>query len=166
MNPWPKNIALKILCAVWSFPVLFLTFLFVVLPLLVFRQVNFLGWSDGAWDLVIRAGSWTFRHTAADESKGKPSWRGFSCGWFVFYRGTEHAKDIQVRTHERRHMRQQLILGLLQWFSYAVIACTIWLSCHSLHSYSSNPFEIDARLAAGQPVGDLGPKKGDRWPWF
>lgn len=158
MNPWPKNVALRALLGFWSFLTFFIALLFVFLPLKIAGQVSSRGWKDGAWDVVVNPGTLLYRKTS--------QWRGMSIGWFVLYRGEEAYSSQEVRTHERQHLRQQLILGIFQWIAYLLISVVIWLGCKNLHAYSANPFELDARRAAKQNTDNIGPKNGDRWPWW
>lgn len=158
MNPWPKNVALRVLVGFWSFVTFLLASLFVFLPLRIAGQVVSRGWKDGAFDVVLVPGTLLFRKTT--------KWRGMSVGWFVFYRDNDSYSNPTVRTHERQHLRQQLILGIFQWIAYLLVSVVIWMGCPNLHAYAANPFELDARRAAGQGTDDIGPKNGDRWPWW
>lgn len=158
MSPWPKNVALRILAGVWSSPAAILGFI-VALVLLAFKQVSSAGWSQGAWDLVARDNTWLGGY--------RKQWGGFSVGWCVFYLASSQSKDPMTRTHERVHLRQQLILGIIHWLFYVLFIIVVWLACRSLHSYAANPFELDARIQSGDKIGNLGPEPGnDRWPWF
>lgn len=160
MNAWPRNWALKAVVGIWSFPTMALSFLFVILPLLIARQLESRGWRDGAWDLVTRPGSWMRRKYA-----GK--WGGFSQGWCVVYLDDDDYKNQQTRDHERVHLAQQLILGVFQWVFYIQFSVVVWLACRTLHAYKANPFELDARRRAGESIANLGPEPdGDRWPWW
>lgn len=158
MNPWPKNLGLRILAGFWSLPVALIAFL-VAGILFAFRQVHNFGWKEGAWDLLAREGSWLASY--------RDTWGGFSLGWVVFYITLADAKNPTTRTHERAHLRQQLILGVFHWVFYATFTVVVWLACRSLHAYAANPFELDARRKAGESIGNLGPEpNGDRFPWW
>lgn len=157
MTPWPKNWALRIFAGIWSFPTYFLALMFIIFPLRIAGQIKSRGWKEGARDFVLKPGSFLFRKTK--------QWRGMSVGWFIFYRDEAAYADRQIRIHERQHLRQQLILGIFQWIFYLLMSVVIWISCHTLHAYMANPFELDARRAAGQKI-DIAPKNGDRWPWW
>jgi len=157
MSHWPRNWAVRILVGIWSLPTMVLGFLFYLGPLLAFRQLTWRGWREGAWDLTVEPGS----------RMSKSNWSAFSLGWFVVYTSENSYKDQRTRLHERVHLKQQLILGLIHWVFYAQMSVVIWLACRSLHSYSANPFELDARRQAGEAIGGLGPEAGnDRWPWW
>jgi hypothetical protein len=150
---------LKVLAGVWSFPTMALGFLFVLLPLWIGRQISPTGWSDGAWEWLVESGSRL-------HGKAK-TWAAFSLGWSVVYFNDNHRKSHSTRIHERVHLKQQLILGIFHWFFYAIFTAVVWASCRSLHSYRANPYELDARRQAGEPVGNLGPDSdGDRYPFW
>jgi len=53
--------------------------------------------------------------------------------------------------HAQAHVRQAMRLGPFYFVFYALSALIIRLSCRDLHPYWSNPFELEARMAAGQP---------------
>lgn len=159
MNPWPTRWYLKALAGFWSLPTVVLGFLFCVLPLLAARQIKSRGWKDGAWDLEAVPGSRL--------SKSSNVWAAFSIAWFVIYLSPSDVEDYTTRTHERVHLRQQLILGLFHWIFYGLFCIVVWFACRSLHAYRANPFELDARRKAGQTIEPVGPEKGnDRWPWW
>ena len=77
--------------------------------------------------------------------------------------------------HECRHSMQIWVLGLLQPILYVLISAVLLATAKlgltpSVHPYLDNPFERDARRAAGQQV-DIprhqwrrGPD--DYWPWW
>ena len=54
--------------------------------------------------------------------------------------------------HEQEHVRQFMIMGVFFYLVYAMNWLAIWLACPRSSNYYSQPFEIEARRAAGQVV--------------
>lgn len=80
-------------------------------------------------------------------------WGGHTIGNVVVLRNdllTDRSK-VTLR-HEQEHVRQCMILGVFQPIIYALAWIGIKLACRNSDPYFSNPFEIDARRAAGQLV--------------
>jgi hypothetical protein len=78
----------------------------------------------------------------------------FSFGWCIFYVEEYDFNNLTVRVHERIHLQQQIYLSIFQWIFYGLFWMTISLFT-KLDGYRANPFEIDARIQAGQDVGEL-----------
>lgn len=57
--------------------------------------------------------------------------------------------------HEQEHVRQCMVLGIFQPIVYAASYLAL-MTCRHAHPYYDNPFEIDARRAAGQIVDVVG----------
>lgn len=91
-----------------------------------------------------------------------PKWfgRGMHCGRTmgnVILSATDpmtHVGEGMLR-HEQEHVHQQMSLGVLYpvfyWFSSLGI-----LFCRAAHYFYDNPFETDARRAAGQVIDVIG----------
>jgi len=124
-----------------------------------FKWGRFTGW---AILLVVPKGCHTFNYM----SKG--NWAGWSSGPFILIK-EGYEVVVQTVTHEERHVKQQLLFGVFQPILYILSSVWIWLFCKSLHSYYDNPFEVDARRAAGQQV-KIPPEQWkdgkDRWAWW
>jgi len=72
----------------------------------------------------------------------------------------------RIETHELRHCEQQFLFGVFYYPVYTLVSLVIyWLFVH-LHPYFDNPFEVDARKAAGQPERILTKDTDDRWLWW
>ncbi len=157
-NPWPKNVALKILAGIWCSPVFLIGFILFLL-LLLFQQVKNNGWKDGALDIVCLKDSWL-------QKKMLNKWAGFCIGLCVFYVDERERNNETTRDHERVHVNQQLKLGIFEPIFYGLFCVVIFLGCN-IHAYYTNPFELDAKIKAGQiiEIDKLHPKDGDRWPW-
>lgn len=101
------------------------------------------------------------------EAKG---WAGNALGNCTFVVDDDGERWQRTVKHENRHNLQMLLLGVLQPVLYGLASAFIWVFLRALHSYYDNPFERDARRAAGQPV--LIPRKQwmhgprDRWAWW
>ncbi len=144
-NPWPNMIFLKIIVFVWSFLTMLFS-LFVVLPLLISKQIENKRWKNGAWDLVVKEQSWFHK-------KFMNKYNGLSLGWCIIY-DKDGYNNLTTRIHERVHLSQQLKFGIFQWIFYALFYAIIYFGT-SLDAYAANPFEIDARVQAGQNIGNL-----------
>lgn len=57
--------------------------------------------------------------------------------------------------HEQEHVRQCMVLGIFQPILYYTAYLGL-MTCRHAHPYFDNPFEIDARRAAGQVVDVVG----------
>ena len=60
--------------------------------------------------------------------------------------------------HEQEHVRQFMVLGIFQPILYQLVSLGLRF-CRHAHPYYDNPFEIDARRAAGQVVDVVGAVK-------
>lgn len=126
-------ILLRAIGYLWSAPTVLVTLLVFLLPLWALRQLGPAGWSLGAWEWEVRAGSFWDRTWA-------PDWAGATLGWAILYApGVRAAATV----HEHRHVQQSLVLGPLY--------VPVWLFCTALYGYRNNPLEVDARAAAGEP---------------
>lgn len=69
---------------------------------------------------------------------------------------TNDFRDLEaIKTtmkHEAQHARQCMILGVFQPITYLLMMLVIMAACRTSHPYYSNPYEIDARRAAGQLI--------------
>lgn len=57
--------------------------------------------------------------------------------------------------HEQEHTRQFMVFGVFQPVLYTLMSLVLYL-CRHAHKRYDNPFEIDARRAAGQVVDVIG----------
>jgi hypothetical protein len=60
--------------------------------------------------------------------------------------------------HEQEHVRQCMTLGIFQPILYGIASLALHF-CEHAHPYYDNPFEVDARRAAGQVVDVIGALK-------
>lgn len=145
---------------IWMLPTSLVSALYVGV-MWAFGQFEW-GYTTG-WALVLLVpkGSRLFNHMS------KSGWAGWSSGPFILLREDHETSAISI-THEERHVKQQLLFGVFQPILYIFSSVWIWLFKKQLHSYYDNPFEVDARRAAGQKV-KIPPeqwKNGDRWAWW
>jgi hypothetical protein len=159
---------LRILGFVWVLPATVLVWTFYILP---------------AWGLgwLTYGGSPTFLVAMFVVAKQRREtwytrawrdWAGWSGPCVVLLKEDPALNDAYRRTvaHELRHCAQQFALGLFFYPAYLFASLFVWLFLPGSHAYLDNPFERDARRAAGQQV-DIpraqwrqGPE--DRWPWW
>jgi hypothetical protein len=149
----------------WLLPITIPAWLFYILPLLVFGQIRFqrFRWPGVAQFVLVAESGWYARKWQR--------WTGSSGPGFLIYRPIESERVLRrMFIHEIRHNMQQLVFGPLFYPAYAMASAAIWLLCEDYHAYLDNPFERDARRAAGQPV-DI-PRRhwphgpNDRNPWW
>jgi hypothetical protein len=86
-------------------------------------------------------------------------WNGHTVGNVVVINGTvdTHRGRITLR-HEQEHVRQGMVLGVFLPVFYSISYLGLKFCTHA-HPYYDNPFEIDARRAAGQVVDVIGALK-------
>jgi len=86
-------------------------------------------------------------------------WSGHTMGNVVLLKlDARSERGSIVLRHELEHVRQCMVLGPLQ----PVLYCLAWLSlsfCRHGHPHYDNPFEVDARRAAGQIIDVVGSLK-------
>ena len=158
---------LRLLGFLWCFPVTFLSWVFFFIPSYwkgVFERVYF------TKELAI---VWDVNNNSKFYKDAMEGWYGFIlaanvCVVDVPYReGDWWEKHLK---HELVHVTQNFKWGV--FFIPVYTACTlfIWLFQHAKHAYLDNPFEREARRAAGQKV-DIPPDEwpdgpNDRFPWL
>lgn len=82
-------------------------------------------------------------------------WGGHAVGNVVVI--NENSIDNpRILTHEQKHVDQTMRLGIFQPIIYGLCYVGIKLGCPGSNPYYDNPFEIDARRAAGQIVDVVG----------
>ena len=129
--------------------------------LALFGQVGFVRFTSWAIMLQAKKGTWL-------ANKGMKQWAGWASGVFIILRH-DYTSCQRTVTHEERHVKQQMIFGVLQPILYFLASVFIWVFLRSKHSYLDNPFERDARRAAGQRVDiprDQWNDPNDRWAWW
>jgi len=128
-------------------------------------------------------GSMTWAFDLQDETvdnwytRAWAGWAGFGAMSVIILRDRPSQDERYGTTikHECRHSVQVWALGLLQPVLYILFSLALFLSAKAgltpeLHPYLDNPFERDARKAAGQEVNiprnrwHRGPN--DYWPWW
>jgi hypothetical protein len=77
-------------------------------------------------------------------------WGGHCIGQVIVIKDSPQRAAIVLR-HEQEHMKQCMRLGIFQPIIYAIMLLVARL-LDNVDPYRSHVFEIDARLAAGQPV--------------
>jgi hypothetical protein len=149
----------------WSSPVAILAWVFYILPV----------WALG-WIRLSKRTGLIFEFVVTERN----NWygRAWSDWWgqalphalIISYdapRGGYHY--IRTVTHEERHCYQWFLFGPLFPILYALASIGIWVFYPNKHAYLDNPFERDARKAAGQKV-DIPREEWtngtDRWPWW
>ncbi len=105
------------------------------------RSVAYVGHTRWSLKFVAIRDSWISR--AMRESTG---W-SFGGPFILLQDG--HSLSAKLIKHEDRHVLQQMVFGVLHWPLYVAGGMYIALFMQDKHYYRDNPFEIDARRAAG-----------------
>jgi hypothetical protein len=81
------------------------------------------------------------------------NWAGHCIGNVVVVKLNVNSPRGQiVLKHEQEHARQCMALGIFQPIVYVTCYLVIKFAFNESHPYFSNPFEVEARRVAGQPV--------------
>lgn len=137
----------------WALPLTLVGFLYVTL-------FSFFGWyrrlglrGDALVYEVVqdRAPHWLI--------KAWHRWSGHTIGNIVvLYTSVDTHRGRIVLRHEQEHVHQCMVLGVFLPVLY-MLAYVGLKFCRNAHPYYDNPFEIDARKAAGQVVDVIGALK-------
>lgn len=122
-----------------------------ILGLLYVKIFSLMGWYTYAGkfgDALV----WTTNQSKLPDFMQKlwKDWGGHTVGQVVVLKKPEIDKTILI--HEQEHVRQFMVLGIFQPILYAICSIAIKIGCKKSDWYYSNPFEIEARRAAGQVV--------------
>lgn len=165
------NGLLKLIGFVWLSPMTIIIWTFYVLP----------AWALG-WIKVGSCSEFLIAHFVVNQkasnwyTKAWKDWGGWSGPCVVITKKDQDLSDSFRRTllHETRHCLQQFLFGALHYPLYILISVVLFpiskTVAKNLHPYLDNPFERDARKAAGQMVSiprnmwKRGPD--DHWPWW
>ena len=137
----------RVIGFVWASPLTIVGFIYASL-------FTLFGWYNRA-DTYGDAFVWV-----ADK-KTAPRWVTHSILWWggqsignvvVLLNDPKSDKGRVILRHEQEHVRQMMVLGVFQPVLYAIASLVIRLACPRSHYHYSNPFEIEARRAAGQVV--------------
>lgn len=121
---------LRLLGYVWSVPY-GLVGLAAAWIFMTIGWVQHAEWTDGALELVCQGRFARWMTTR--------NWGAFTLGWTIFFWQPPYAT---IQKHEHRHVDQALALGVFYPLAYLIAL--------ALKGYRENPFEADARRAAGQ----------------
>lgn len=139
---WDK--AKKILGYVWASPVTAVGLTYAGL----FHVLGWYNWHGRRDDALV----WRVSASAPGALKHLwDGWDGHAVGNVIVLNCDPSMKPKQL-THEMAHTRQTMRLGIFHPIIYGINYLAIRAGCGSSHPYWSNPFEIDARRAAGQLV--------------
>jgi hypothetical protein len=150
MTAWDK--IKKYLSYTWASPVTAFGLLYVV-PC---RIMGWYKWYGVCGDALV----WTVNNDKI------PAWltnywkkfSGHASGQVVVLKHPPDLKEITLR-HEQQHVLQTLRLGLFWPVFYYGSMAAIKFGCPQSDAYYDNPFEIDARRAAGQVIDVVGMTK-------
>lgn len=85
------------------------------------------------------------------------SWAGHAIG-NVIVMNEKYLDRPKYLLHELKHVSQMMQLGIFQPIIYGLCYLGIRFGCSGSDPYYDNPFEVDARRAAGQIVDVIGVK--------
>lgn len=160
-------IILRVLGFLWAFPLTFLSWLFFFWP----------HHEKGTWERVRMGKDLAIIWDADNESKffkeAMDGWYGFVLGanvCVVDVPRDDQEKMQKQMAHEKGHVTQYFIFGVLFFPLYFLFTGVLWLFFRKRHAYLDNPFERWARRVAGQPVdiprGEWPDGPNDRFPWW
>lgn len=135
----------KVLGYIWSAPVT----VFGLVYALLFNLLGWYAWCGVFGDALVwvvktdKAPTWLLNLWK--------KWAGHTIGNVVVLKQTPAARPV-ILTHEQKHVDQCMRLGVFQPLVYALSYLALKFGCTGSDPYYSNPFEIDARRAAGQIV--------------
>lgn len=134
----------KVLGYFWASPVTAFGLVYV-LPIHAVGWYKWIGKKDDAlvWQVTTKSPLWL-------KSMWK-NWAGHAIGNVVVMNKNVNESKTFL-DHEMVHVRQCMRLGIFQPIIYGIAWLGIYLGCEASHPYWSNPFEIDARRAVGQPI--------------
>lgn len=130
---------------VWSSPITIVAAIFYVIPFTLIGWYRYFGIHEHGMFFVTtdKMPSWLVNFWKR--------WAGHTAGNIVVMTVEPTEKSATV-IHELQHVAQCMKLGVFQPILYALSSLGIKLACPSSDPYFSNPFELDARRAAGQIV--------------
>lgn len=149
----------------WCLPLSILTWL-VFGVMYLFGQFEAVIWCRNLtmiWD--AKNGSWLEKRALTGRG-----WAGFSFGCNMLVVDRDGFRWARTIKHETAHCMQQYKYGIFMPILYILITLWIYLFKKDLHSYYDHPFEVEARVAAGQlakipkELWKDGPN--DRFAWF
>lgn len=166
---------LRIIQFIWLLPATILTWLFYILPLILLKEIEYVGMTDF---LVFKFINPIDPKSWYDQQWEK--WGGWSgpCVMIVkpYVGPGGHSADIIIEDHENQHCRDQFWFGPLFYPAYVLSCLWIWISNFwkkdedKQHPYYANWFERRARKAAGQdliiPMNKWIDGKDDYNPWI
>ena len=130
---------------VWSFPVTFFGLAYAS----AFQLARWYKWHGIKGDALVwcvdgdRSPQWLL--------KLWQGWAGHTIGNVVVLKKTPEQSPV-ILVHEQKHVDQCMRLGVFQPILYGLNLAAIKIGCAGSDPYYSNPFEIDARRAAGQLI--------------
>lgn len=152
---------------IWLLPV-HIAGLFWFLPMLIKGNFENVWWDWNWWCL-----NWNLKDDSKFVKESMEGWWGFVIGNNIVYVNDDPLDahyDYKHMIHEQQHVKQNYLFGMFFYPAYMLATAYIYLFQHGKHSYHDNPFEVNARNAAGQQV-ILTPEEwmngpNDRFPWL
>ena len=143
----------RVLGIIWAAPVTLVGLTYVTLFTLL-GWYQRLGQRDDALVWLLNADK-----APAWLNKKWTRWGGHTLGQVVVmkYNPDTDRGRVTLR-HEQEHVHQCMVLGIFQPILYGLAYLGL-MTCRHAHPYYDNPFEIDARRAAGQVVDVVGAVK-------
>ena len=150
------KLPLRIIGFVWSLPIIIPTWGFYILPFWALGALRYYktdGFPVVMFEVVPkwRWWAWLWNRPGVDTK-----WSGHGVPCAIVSRrkwgSLSTNRYRRLRLHEGRHVLQLLALSVLQPILYVICGLVIWRFIPEKHPYLDNPFERDARRAAGQRV--------------
>lgn len=136
---------LKILGYAWASPVTLLGFMYVA----AFWAMGWYEWEGFEEDAAV----WRVNHQESPGwlKKYWQRWGGHAIGNVVVLKRTIEESGSTL-DHELRHVAQVMRMGIFQPIVYGINMVAMRWGCPGTDPYYYNPFEVDARRAAGQKI--------------
>lgn len=135
----------KALGYVWAAPVTLLGLIYV----LAFWAMGWYEWEGFEEDAMV----WRVNHKESPAwlKKYWQRWGGHAIGNVVVLKRTIEESGSTM-DHELRHVEQVMRMGIFQPIVYGINLVAMRWGCPGTDPYYYNPFEVDARRAAGQKI--------------
>ena len=139
----------KYLGYAWASPMT----LFGVVYASAFKALGWYKWHGVEGDALV----WLARPSTGPAflSRLWTGWGGHAMGNVIVLNDNAPNK-ARILVHEQKHVDQMMRLGIFQPIIYGLCYVGIKLGCPGSSPYYDNPFEIDARRAAGQVIDVVG----------
>ena len=122
-----------------------------------FRALKWYKWHGVEGDAMVWVTS--FKDSPALMKRMWMGWGGHAIGNVIVMNENYIFGSPRILVHEQKHVDQMMRLGIFQPIIYGLCYVGIKLGCPGSNAHYDNPFELDARRAAGQIIDIVGVAK-------